>query len=578
MDQPVKNFDSSFGITIRPTIEMLSRWHVRRLSKFSLRKPAVSETAENKCHPQREIRTRFAPSPTGFLHLGSLRTALYNYLLAVGHRENHPGFNSKFLLRLEDTDRNRLIEDAESNLYETMNKLGLTSDENPQIGGPYAPYRQSDRAEIYKEYSERLLKDKKAYRCFCSKERLDGLRDSARLLKPPTTVSYDRHCYNKVSHEEAEQRAANGEQHTVRLVSPPKYPTFTDVVHGAIDLQPQINPSDPRFDDPVLLKSDGMPTYHFANVVDDHLMKITHVIRGEEWLASTPKHVSLYEAFGWKDTMPKFVHIPLLTNLEGKKLSKRHGDVNVWSLLEKGYEVEAVINFAVLFGWNPKRELGEKTSDVFTLPELVKLWTGEESLQELTKSNVKVDWKKLDYLNKQHLHNKMNDPLLRNDFIDSQAERYLPNVVSKWNVDVSLQHMRRAIELVGPGVVKLRDLVNDEFRWVYTSPLRQSFDKEIEKLKLSTGLNDLDALKHIVGKVHHHVDDIISANGKLNPVVKTIASEFGGSTIKNKHVFKVIRHALCESDSGVNLHDVIQVIGTNETKARINELNDIINA
>lgn len=556
---------------------MLSKSFTRNVSKFSLRTSNLAPVQASESISRTEIRTRFAPSPTGFLHLGSLRTALYNFLLAVGHRENNKGSNSKFLLRLEDTDRNRLIEDAESNLYKTMNRLGLRSDENPEIGGPYAPYRQSDRGPIYKKYSEQLINEKKAYRCFCSKERLDGLRDSARLLKPPTTVSYDRHCYHKISFEEAEERASNGEPHTVRLVSPDKYPAFTDIVHGPIYLQPQINPTDPRFDDPVLLKSDGMPTYHFANVIDDHLMKITHVIRGEEWLASTPKHVSLYEAFNWKDTMPKFVHIPLLTNLEGKKLSKRHGDVNVWSLLEKGYEVESIINFSVLFGWNPKRELGEKTSDVFTLNELVKLWKGEESLLELTKSNVKVDWKKLDYLNKQHLHNKMNDPLTRDQFITSNVIKYLPMARSKWGVEITPEYMKRAIELVGPGVVKLADLLDSEFRWVFTFPLRQGFDEEIQKLKSSTGLNDIDALKHIINKVNIHADDIINSNGKLNMIVKSIVNEFEGTTIKNKHVFKVIRHALCESDSGVNLHDVIQLIGSEETKSRIKELDSIIN-
>lgn len=562
---------------------MLSaRPFLRSASKFSLRaKPAVEDaakSAEQSVSSNSPIRTRFAPSPTGFLHLGSLRTALYNYLLAVGHREHHAQASSKFLLRLEDTDRNRLIEDAESNLYKTMDILGLKSDENPQIGGPFEPYRQSDRGSIYHEHAERLIKSGKAYRCFCSKDRLDGLRDSARLLKPPTTVSYDRHCFHNVSKEDAELKASNGEQHTVRLISPEKYPQFEDLIHGHIDLQPQVNASDPRYDDPVLLKSDGMPTYHFANVVDDYLMKITHVIRGEEWLASTPKHVSLYEAFGWQASMPKFAHIPLLTNLEGKKLSKRHGDVNVWSLLEKGYEVEAVINFAVLFGWNPKREMGEKTSDVFTLKELVSFWTGEESLLGLTKSSVKVDWKKLDYLNKQHLHIKMNDPATKDSFIQANVQRLLPIVESKFNVSVTEEYMTKAIQLVGPGVVKLKDLTNDDFKWIYTSPSRGDYGLEMSKLISSTGLDDPRSLKYIMQKIDHHAEDIMNSNGKLNPIVKSIVSELDPKVVKNKHVFKIIRHALCESDSGVNLHDVIQLIGNDVTKGRIQELNNIINA
>ncbi|GMM30784.1 glutamate--tRNA ligase [Martiniozyma asiatica (nom. inval.)] len=568
---------------------------------FSLRKPNLNSSSE-KVVPLKNnidnnnntnnnnsenignvaIRTRFAPSPTGFLHLGSLRTALFNYLLAVGHRKNNPSINSKFLLRLEDTDRNRLVENAESNLYDTLDKLGLHADESPKVGGPYAPYRQSDRGDIYDKYAQKLLKEKKAYRCFCSKDRLNGLRDSARLLKPPTTVSYDRHCLEKVSFEESETRAKNGEKHTIRLIAPSEYPIFEDILHGTIDLQPQINQNDPRFDDPVLLKSDGMPTYHFANVIDDYLMKITHVIRGEEWLASTPKHVALYKAFGWYQNMPKFVHIPLLTNLEGKKLSKRHGDVNVWSLLEKGYEVEAIINFAVLFGWNPKRELGTKTSDVYTLQELEDLWTGPETLLHLTKSNVKVDWKKLDFLNKQHLHNKFNSSKTRDAFIKEITINYLPKVNSLYSINLNSDRFSEIITKIIPSLSKLTDITDPAFQWVFNNPAHYStYQQEMEHIQANAQLESTQTIKLVMDEIEKNIDELTSSEN-LTPIIKSIVNSVNSNSdisekVKNKHIFHIFRHSLSRITNGMNLVEMIKLIGQKESKERFNLLNKYIN-
>lgn len=373
----------------------------RFYSKFSLKakrslyeetKKAAAEHGSNHHHgsldstqsvqPNFPARTRFAPSPTGLIHLGSLRTALYNYLLAKST-------GGSFLLRLEDTDQNRLVQGAEQNIYESLKWAGLQWDEGPEIGGPYGPYIQSQRAEIYAKYANELIENGHAYRCFCSKERLDGLRDSARKLHPPSMASYDRKC-SHLTHDESEKLATSGTPFTVRFKAPYKYPEFTDLLHGHLNLQTQTNPSDVRYDDPVLVKSDGLPTYHLANVVDDHLMKITHVIRGEEWLASTPKHVAMYNAFGWEP--PAFVHIPLLTTLGNKKLSKRAGDIGVLSLASKGILPEAMINYVALYGWSPHKEGAE----VFSLKELEKIF----SLDGLTKGNAKVDEKKLGFLNK----------------------------------------------------------------------------------------------------------------------------------------------------------------------------------
>lgn len=504
--------------------------------------------------PEYPVRTRFAPSPTGFLHLGSLRTALYNYLLAKSTK-------GQFLLRLEDTDQNRLVKGAEENIYETLKWLNVEIDEGPIHPGPYSPYRQSERSEIYKKYSEELLRKGLAYRCFCSKERLDGLRDSARLLKPPTTVSYDRHCHDNISSEESEKRALNGEQFTVRFKSPEKYPEFEDLLHGKINLQPQINPVDRRFEDPVLMKSDGLPTYHFANVIDDHLMKITHVIRGEEWVASTPKHIALYNAFGWDK--PNFIHIPLLTTVEGKKLSKRSGDIDIMSLKKKGYLGEALINFSVLFGWNPKRELGEKTSEIYPLDELNKSWT----LSGLTKGNAKVDWKKLDYFNKHYLTEKLKDENSQ-FFKDSVIQCHHEIQNSLKLEDLELSKVSKVFKMVYPSLTKLNDFDSEMYYYFFIPP-KYNKQEFLKKQKL----ND-DTLSIIVTELDKHSNDLthLNFNDAINVILSNIPS------LKKKTVFQTLRYALSGPQSGINLPIILELLGTEEVRQRISNFNNFINS
>lgn len=503
--------------------------------------------------PDYPVRTRFAPSPTGFLHLGSLRTALYNYLLAKST-------NGQFLLRLEDTDQNRLIKGAEENIYDTLKWLDVEMDEGPIQPGPYSPYRQSERSEIYKKYSDELLAKGLAYRCFCSKERLDGLRDSARLLKPPTTVSYDRHCHDNISPEESEKRALNGEQFTVRFKSPDNYPEFVDLLHGKINLQPQINPIDRRFEDPVLMKSDGLPTYHFANVIDDHLMKITHVIRGEEWVASTPKHIALYNAFGWDK--PNFVHIPLLTTVEGKKLSKRSGDIDIMSLKKKGYLAEALINFSVLFGWNPKRELGEKTSEIYRLNELNKTWT----LSGLTKGNAKVDWKKLDYFNKHYLTEKLKDENSQ-FFKDSVIECHenIKNSLNLENLEVS--KVSKILKMIYPSLTRLNDFNSEMYYYFFVQP-KYSKEEVMKKLKL----ND-ESLSMVAGELNKHSNDLthLHFNDAINVILSDIPS------LKKKTIFQILRYALSGPQSGINLPIILELLGPEEVQQRISNFNKLIN-
>lgn len=495
--------------------------------------------------PDYPVRTRFAPSPTGFLHLGSLRTALYNYLLAKST-------DGQFLLRLEDTDQNRLVEGAEDNIYDTLKWLDVGVDEGPIVGGPYVPYRQSERSEIYRKYSDKLLQEGLAYRCFCSKERLDGLRDSARLLKPPTTVSYDRHCLEHISLEESNLLAKGGKSFTIRFKSPDSYPEFTDLLHGTINLQPQVNPTDRRYEDPVLLKSDGLPTYHFANVIDDHLMKITHVIRGEEWVASTPKHIALYNAFGWEK--PNFVHIPLLTTVSGKKLSKRSGDIDIMSLKKKGYLPEALVNFSVLFGWNPKRELGEKTSEIHTLDELTKTWL----LSGLTKGNAKVDWKKLDFFNKHYLSEKLKDS--SSDFFKTcvaESHQNLSRTLKLDNLDVT--KVEEVLKMIYPSLTTINDFDTEQYHYFFVKP---AYDKSelLSKLRVNE-----DVLKVISQELVSHLDKLThsSFNATIGEILADIPS------LKKRAVFQTLRYALSGPQSGINLPVILELLGPAEVNERV---------
>ncbi len=338
-----------------------------------------------------EVRTRFAPSPTGLLHIGGLRTALFNFLFA---RKN----KGKFILRIEDTDQARLVPGAMENITQTLADLnihpdeGLYWDNGVKEIGEYGPYLQSKRIEIYKQHAQELLKKQAAYYCFCSKERLEVLRKQQEAQKLPT--KYDKHCL-RLSQDEIASRLSRQEPAVVRLHVPlDQKVRFHDMVYGEIEV------STNDLDDQILLKSDGFPTYHLAAVVDDNLMKISHVIRGDEWLPSTPKHVLLYAAFGWEP--PKFIHLPLLLSKSRKKLSKREGDVAVKDFLEQGYLPEALLNFVALLGWNPKT-----AQEVFSLRELM----DEFGVEKLNKAGAVFDLEKLDWLNGTYIRKLRDEDL-----------------------------------------------------------------------------------------------------------------------------------------------------------------------
>ncbi|RFU34964.1 hypothetical protein B7463_g1404, partial [Scytalidium lignicola] len=326
-------------------------------------------------------RTRFAPSPTGYLHLGSLRTALFNYLVAKKT-------GGQFLLRIEDTDQKRTVPDAEERLFQDLQWAGIHWDEGPLIGGPYGPYRQSERTTLYQEHARKLLDSDHAYRCFCSAERLHTLAEHRNKQGLPP--DYDRKCAH-ISKEESDDRASHGESHVIRLKVPERYPEFNDLVYGKVRQKGALKITlGGSYDDPILIKSDGFPTYHLANVVDDHLMKITHVIRGSEWMSSTPKHLAMYEAFGW--TAPQFAHVGLLVNHKNQKLSKRDGSIDISSYRDQGVFSETLTNFVALLGWSH----GEKT-DVMSMQDLI-----EKATMKYTRGDTRVSFEKLWYLQKMH--------------------------------------------------------------------------------------------------------------------------------------------------------------------------------
>lgn len=354
---------------------------------------------------EKTVRTRFAPSPTGFMHVGNLRTALFEYLIAKS-------LDGAFVLRIEDTDQERLVTGSVEVIYQTLDSVGLKHDEGPDIGGEYGPYVQSERKSIYKPYAEQLVKEGKAYYCFCTKERLDALHENKD--DGTFTGGYDRHCRDLLQAEIEGLLAANT-PYIIRQRMPIEgSTTFEDVVYGSITIENK------ELEDQVLIKSDGYPTYNFANVIDDHLMHITHVVRGCEYLTSTPKYNLLYQAFGWE--IPTYVHLPLIMgkNEDGSvsKLSKRHGSTGFADLLKEGYLPQTVVNYIVLLGWSPK-----ENRELFTLKELVENF----SIDGISKSPAVFDYDKLTWFNgeyiramAQHEFIQYAMPYFKEVFIDQQ--------------------------------------------------------------------------------------------------------------------------------------------------------------
>lgn len=331
------------------------------------------------------VRVRFAPSPTGYLHVGGARSALFNFLFAKRH-------NGTFILRIEDTDRSRFVESALQEIYESLKWLGLQWDEGPVVGGNFGPYIQSERLHLYKKYADQLLESGHAYRCFCTPERLTALREEQEKKKEPS--GYDKHCRN-LSNDEIQENLEKNLPFVIRFKIPSQRKViFNDLIRGEITYDSSI------LDDLVLIKTDGFPTYHMANVVDDHLMEITHVLRGDEWIASTPRHVLIYEAFGWQ--MPHFAHLPVILSPDGGKLSKRKGAASVMDYKQAGFLPEALFNFLALLGWAPGDDR-EKMS----LQEMIDSF----DLTKVSPKSAVLDEKKLEWMNGSYLAERSSDSL-----------------------------------------------------------------------------------------------------------------------------------------------------------------------
>jgi glutamyl-tRNA synthetase len=480
-----------------------------------------------------KIRVRFAPSPTGYLHIGGLRTALYNYLFAKHN-------NGKFILRIEDTDRTRYVEGAIENLLSTLNWSGLNFDEGPDKGGDFGPYLQSKRLDIYKDNIETLLKDKKAYHCFCTPERLKDLREQQQ--KKGLQPMYDKHCLN-LSKEEINEKINLNVPYVIRLnVEPDRIIEIEDIVRGKVEINSNI------VDDQILIKSDGYPTYHLANVVDDHLMKITHVIRGEEWLSSTPKHILLYDFFNWDK--PEFAHLPLLLNPDRSKLSKRQGDVALEDYRTKGYLKDALINFIALLGWNAGDD-----KEFYHMNELIEKFT----LDRVNKSGAIFNLEKLNWLNEVHIRSKANSEILTMLKEELLKSKYKDEIYSD-------DFLLNVIESMKERVSFIKDFIEKSF-YFFEAP--DSFDESVIKKRWK---NDTPAQLIKLRDAFIKLEN--PSKEDFENSLKQTAVHLGIGIGKLIHP---LRLAVSGVGSGPGVFDIVDTLGKEETIRRINKALEVIN-
>lgn len=476
-----------------------------------------------------KVRTRYAPSPTGFVHIGNLRSALYEYLVAKA-------MGGQFILRIEDTDRNRYVEGAVELIFETLKTVGIQHDEGPDIGGPYAPYTQSERLDTYGKYAQQLIDSKKAYRCFCDTERLDQLKAIAEQEK--VQYKYDRHCL-ALSPEEIQEKLDNNEPYVIRqFIEQVGFTEFEDEVFGKIKFDNDV------LEDQILIKSDGYPTYNFANVIDDHLMNITHIVRGNEYITSTPKYIHLYEAFNWD--IPTFVHLPLVVKHGGEKLSKRSGDAYFSDFIDKGYLPEALVNYIVLLGWSSRTE-----EEFFTLKELEKIF----DIKGITKSPSTFDTDKLNWMNSEYIRRKSPEEFLQ--------------VASKW-IDLGLKKDLDKLKICN--MIQKRVAVLNEI------PDMVAFLDEVKEIDLELYVNKkskstVENAKTILPLVYERIsllDDFSHEN--IYGLFVEIAKEL---ELKNGTVMWPIRVAL----SGLLVTpggavEIADIIGKEETLVRLKKAID----
>ena len=472
-----------------------------------------------------KVRTRFAPSPTGRMHVGNLRTALYAYLIA-----KHEG--GDFILRIEDTDQERYVEGAVDIIYRTLEKTGLLHDEGPDKDGGVGPYVQSERQAqgIYLEYAKKLIEKGEAYYCFCDKERLESLRQT---VAGKEIIVYDKHCLH-LSKEEIEEKLAAGVPYVIRQNNPQTgTTTFHDEIYGDITVD------NAELDDMILIKSDGYPTYNFANVVDDHLMGITHVVRGNEYLSSSPKYNRLYEAFGWD--VPVYVHCPLMTNEEHQKLSKRCGHSSYEDLIEQGFLTEAVVNFVALLGWSPA-----DNREIFSLEELVKAF----DYHHMSKSPAVFDYTKLKWMNGEYIK------AMDFDSYFEMAEPYIRKVITRdYDIRKIAEMVKTRIEIF-PDIENLIDFFEELPEYdtaMYTH----------KKMK-TTEESSLEVLTEILPVLEAQQD---YSNDALYQTLCDFVAEKG---CKNGYVLWPVRTAVSGKQmTPAGATEIMEIIGKEESLKRI---------
>lgn len=497
------------------------------------------------------VRVRFAPSPTGGLHIGGVRTALFNYLFA---KKN----NGKFILRIEDTDQTRYVEGAEKYIKDTLDWCGIFPDEGPDQGGGFGPYRQSERKDIYRQYAEKLVAEGNAYYAFDTPEELDAMRErlkESRVVNPQYDTVTRTTMKNSLtlSEEEVKQRIENGDPYVIRIKIPKKEEVrLNDMVRGWVMVHTEV------LDDKVLMKSDGMPTYHLANIVDDHLMKITHVIRGEEWLPSAPLHVLLYQFLGWEDEMPQFAHLPLILKPDGNgKLSKRAADKAGFPIFpldwsdpgtdevstgfkEIGFLPEALINFLAFLGWNPGTE-----QEIFSLDELI----AEFSEKRINKAGTKFDFEKAKWFNQQYIKSAKTEVFVENLVSDFS---------SKYDINCSTE---KAIQIID--LLKERVTFPGEFaeggRIIFQAPT--SFDEKVVKKKWNEDTPKALGL---------FVDKLLSSEKIDAEAAKTLFWEtLEAAGYKPGQFMQTLRLALTGEGSGPDLMTLIEILGAETAADRI---------
>ena len=501
------------------------------------------------------VRVRYAPSPTGLQHIGGIRTALFNYFFAKSS-------GGKFILRVEDTDRERYSDESLNDLYETLDWLGIKWDEGPVVGGPYGPYIQSERFDIYKKYAEQLVKEGKAYYCYCTPERLEKLREE-QIKNKSEYQGYDRHCANLTEEERAELER-QGIKPVIRLKVPTEgKTTFHDVIMGDITRKNKdISP------DPILLKSDGFPTYHLANVIDDHLMGITHIMRAQEWIPSGPLHVLLYEAFGWEESRPAFAHLSLLLKPDGKgKLSKRDGDrlgfpvfplkwVNQEGEVSRGYREDgyypqAFINMLALLGWNPGTE-----QEIFSLDQLVEAF----SLERVIKSGARFNPEKAKWFNQEYLRMQSDEEL---------AKEFVP-VLKENGADAgkySMEYLKQLCSLIKERAHFVNDFWNIS-RYIFVPPVEFA-EADVRKFCTSENLENISKVAAFIESMEVPQAPCSDKAGAVASIEEKLTGYIKENEWKMGAVMNTLRLFFVGEAKGLGIADIIYFLGKEESLRRI---------